>query len=328
MSGRLKQPRRLETSQTRPDYFGALGGPGRRLCTTGGRAGGQAESDVDTPESEKRLERAAACYTRAAANAAQTTRRATRNMIATRPWCPACQRDKTSEKEDECSHSSAIDRAGVPKEDWPATDVERLLRVWQGVAAIRRSQDREHHLSGAGLSIRRLTALREGTRVHDLTEGLQQLALIQGLLAGRGARHEARELYRQRQRMEMDHYLSHAPLRYVRKRIGYRFSWNGSSLPRLLGSLAFLYLVLLPSAWVLVWHWTGTGVPRNPGQVTTYALAPLEALIFSLSSMVTLSNGHFAPGSWLVNLLQAFHAVSAYFALGYSLYVAQRTYSV
>ncbi len=124
-----------------------------------GRAGGQAESDVDTPESEKRLERAAACYTRAAANAAQTTRRATRNMIATRPWCPACQRDKTSEKEDECSHSSAIDKAGVPKEDWPATDVERLLRVWQGVAAIRRSQDREHHISGT-CAARRARGLR------------------------------------------------------------------------------------------------------------------------------------------------------------------------
>ncbi|MGY1669934.1 hypothetical protein [Geodermatophilus sp. SYSU D00710] len=282
------------------------------------------EASSKAPESEKRLERAAACYTRAAANAARTTRRATRTMIATRPWCPACQRDKTTENG--CPRNHADATVLLPEEDRPATDVDRLLRVWQGIAKIRQTRSREDAERKFDLPLGSpAAASRNGNRADDLTEGLHQLALIQGLLAGHGARHEARAIYRQRQRMEMGYYRSHARVRYLRKWTGYVFSWNGSSLPRLLGSLALLYLVLLPLIWLVVWLWTGLPKPENSA---SFGPAPLEAVIFSLSSMVTLSNGHFAAGGWAVNLLQACHAVSAYFALGYSLYVAQRAYTV
>lgn len=285
------------------------------------------ETAGESAESEKRLERAAACYSRAAANAARTTRRATRAMISTRPWCPACQRDKTTESG--CRHGDWHAMAGAPEEDRPGTDVDRLRRVWRRIAEIRRASDPENADGGvkpqAPPGGRPAAAPRRRDRADDLAEGLQQLSLIQGLLAGHGARHEARAIYRERQRMEMDHLRSRARSRHLRKWIGYVFSWNGSSLPRLLTSLTLLYLVFLPLAWLLVWSWNG--VPR-PDDSAGFGPAPIEAVIFSLSSMVTLSNGHFAPGGWVVNLLQACHAVSAYFALGYSLYVAQRAYSV
>ena len=54
---------------------------------------------------------------------------------------------------------------------------------------------------------------------------------------------------------------------------------------------------------------------------------PAEALLFSLSSVANVSNGHFTAGGWLSSSLQVVEGLSAYFALGYLLYVAQRSYT-
>jgi hypothetical protein len=50
-------------------------------------------------------------------------------------------------------------------------------------------------------------------------------------------------------------------------------------------------------------------------------------VLFSLSSVANVSNGHFAPGGWLSSSVQVVEGLSAYFALGYLLFVAQRSYT-
>lgn len=270
-----------------------------------GQPGGGAGSGT------RRLVRAASCYAQAAANAARTSRSPTRQMITSVKWCPACQHDKTSERQ--CAHAGA-ESPGARDEDRRASDIQRVRRVWDHVVDLAPARP--------GVSGRRPQPGPQA--VADFDEGLRQLAMIQGLLAGQGARREAREVYRQRQGMEMDRYRSLSRARYLRKALGHKLSRNGSSLPRVLVSLSVIYLLVLPLAWLAAWG--VAGVPAQPGQ--RFGWPPVEAVIFSLSSMVTLSNGHFAAGGWATNLAQSCQAVSSYFALGYALYVAQRSYTI
>lgn len=263
-----------------------------------------------------RYRRAAKCYAEASVNASRTSRYSTRQMIVYRRWCPACLRDK--KREDECDHN---DHMTVLDDhpDTPATDIERLHRCWLTIAKsdlqlIERISKKDNALSE-----------RNGTHGHHgaFEEGRKQLSEIQGLLASEGARNEAREVYREQQKYVIEYYISVKDWRQVPLRVLRLLSHNGSSLGRLLTSLAALYFVILPLAWL--GYWTAVASPAPPGQ--KFGPLPLEAVIFSLSNIVNLSNGHFLVTSSTGTLLQALQGLSAYFALVRILYVAQRSYT-
>jgi len=102
-------------------------------------------------------------------------------------------------------------------------------------------------------------------------------------------------------------------------RTSWYFSKKGSDLGRVLLCLGALYLAVLPALW-----WSSGVVRTAPGVMPGPKLA--EAFVFSLTTLVTLTMGHFRPGGWVVNALQGAEALSAYFSLGYLLWMSQRSY--
>ncbi|MGH3159159.1 MAG: hypothetical protein ACRDNF_21660 [Streptosporangiaceae bacterium] len=269
---------------------------------------GRGEGIIDPAlfPSSRCLRRAARCYAEAAFNAVLTFRPATRSMITERRWCPACVLDKTSESN--CQH-----RQGGPvtptAEDLPQTDVERLCRCWLKIAAIERRQGSS---PAAGHSAREDAA----------GEGAAQLATIQGLLAGRGMTHAAQQIYRMRKQYLRDCWRRHHRVRRWMSQLMWLLSGNGSSIGRLLVSLALLYLIVVPVSWYAAWR-LGAPLPLASG----HGPLPAEAVLFSLSSVANVSNGHFMAGGWVSSSVQVAEGLSAYFALGYLLYVAQRSYT-
>jgi hypothetical protein len=267
---------------------------------------GQGPVDPAMFPSSRCLRRAARCYAQAAFSAVLTPRPAPRAMITGRAWCPACVLDKT--REISCGHQE-INSAAQRVEDKPQTDVERLSRCWREIATIERRRAPSY---GA--------AERAGKDAEE--EGAAQLAAIQGLLAGRGETRAAQQVYRLRQQYLRSCWRRSHPVRRWVSQLMWLFSCNGSSARRLLVSLAVLYLVVLPAAWWGAWR-LGAQVPlgRQHGPL------PDEAMLFSLSNVANVSNGHFTAGGWVSSLLQVAEGLSAYFALGYLLYVAQRSYT-
>lgn len=72
-----------------------------------------------------------------------------------------------------------------------------------------------------------------------------------------------------------------------------------------------------------LWGWSGAvtvgaGIPegRQWGEV----------VVFNTSTLTTLATSRFAPGTRQVNLAQARQAVFTVFALGYLLWISQRSY--
>lgn len=267
---------------------------------------GEGTADPAMFPSSRCLRRAVRCYAQAAFSAMLTPRPA-RTLITERQWCPACVLDKT--RETSCAHQEISAEKLPAAEDVPQTDVERLRRCWAEIAAIEWRRARSY---GAA----------ESARDNAEEEGETQLAAIQGLLAGRGQTRAARRIYRMRRQYLRDCWRHSHPVKRRISQAVWLFSNNGSSPQRLLGSLAALYLVVIPAAWWTAWR-LGAPVPL-PGR---HGPLPAEALLFSLSSVANVSNGHFTAGGWLSSLLQVVEALSAYFALGYLLYVAQRSYT-
>lgn len=265
-----------------------------------------------------RYRRAAKCYAEASANASRTSRYSTRQMIVYRRWCPACLRDK--KREDKCEHDdhmAVLDR----HPDTPATDIERLHRCWLIIAKSQEGRRASDKVTKGNDGAPRDNSERGHWRAFE--EGRQQLSEIQGRLASEGARKEAREVYREQRKYITDYYVAVKDWRWVPLRVLRLLSHNGSSPGRLLTSLATLYLVILPTAWL--GYWMATAPPVPLGQ--KLGPLPLEAVIFSLSNIVNLSNGHFLVTSSTGTLLQALQGLSGYFALVRILYVAQRSYA-
>jgi hypothetical protein len=229
-------------------------------------------------------------------------------MIAERPWCPACVLDKT--REVNCMHQQASTAEPSAPEDMPHTDVERLRRCWADIAAIER---------------RRAPSYAAAERVAEdaEAEGAAQFAAIQGLLAGRGQTQAAQQIYRMRKQYLRDCWRNSRPVKRWVSQAMWLVSGNGSSPRRLIVSLALIYLVVIPAAWWTAWR-LGAPVPLT----ADHGPLPAEALLFSLSNLANISNGHFTPGGWLSSLLQVAQGLSAFFALGYLLYVAQRSYTI
>ena len=147
----------------------------------------------------------------------------------------------------------------------------------------------------------------------------RELSGIQRRLAAVREQGEAKRLYRFRQKCNREYFRQHKRVRYVVALAGWIASKNGSGVGRLVLSLTVLYAVVLPTVWLVL-----GGVPHATGLQPHLGI--LSALLFSLSTTVNLSTGYFAPGGWISNLFQAIQGISAYFALGYILWVAQRSY--
>ena len=273
-----------------------------------GRPGlGQGPADPAMFPDSRHLRRAARCYAQAAFSAVLNPRPAPRAMIIHRPWCPACVLDKTRELS--CTHDGASAAQPPAPEDIPQTDVERLRRCWAAIAAIgRRAPTYADAERAAG---------------NAEEEGAAQFAAIQGLLAGRGQTRAAQQIYRMRQQYLRDCWRHSHPVRRWVSEAMWLLSCNGSSPKRLIATLAVLYLVVIPAAWWAAWR-LGAPAPLTAG----HGPLPAEAVLFSLSSVANISNGHFTAGGWLSSLLQVAEGLSAYFALGYVLYVSQRSYTI
>ena len=267
---------------------------------------GEGAADPAMFPSSRCLRRAARCYAQAAFNAVLTPRPAPWAMITEHRWCSACVLDKT--RETNCPHQETS-WPQPPAEDVPQTDVERLRRCWGDIAKIERQQADSN-------------ATAKSAEENAEEEGAVQLATIQGLLAGRGHTRAAQRVYRMRKQYLRNCWRHSHPVKRWASQVMLLISSNGSSARRLLGSLALLYLVLIPAAWCTAW-WLGAPAPLASG----HGPLPAEALLFSLSSVANVSNGHFAPGGWVSSSLQVAEGLSAYFALGYLLYVAQRSYT-
>ena len=227
------------------------------------------------------------------------SRPAARAMITERRWCPECVLDKT--REVHCPHREISSENEPGSEDMPQTDVQRLRRCWGAIALI----ERQRALSPAA-------AESAGENAEE--EGAAQLAAIQGLLAARGQTRAARQIYRMRKQYLRDCWRHSHPVKRWTSQATLLFSSNGSSPRRLLGSLALLYLVIIPAAWWTAWR-LGAPVPL----ASAHGPLPAEALLFTLSSVANVSNGHFTSGGWLSSSLQVAEGLSAYFALGYLL---------
>jgi hypothetical protein len=253
------------------------------------------------------LRRAVRCYAQAAFNAVLTPRPAPQTMITDRLWCPACVLDKARELN--CPHGEVTSMKSPAPEDGPQTDIERLRRCWAAIAAIERRRAPSD-------------AAAESAEENAEEEGETHLAAIQGLLAGRGQTRAAQQIYRVRKQYLRDCWRHSHPVKRRMSQVMLLLSSNGSSPRRLLGSLALLYLIVIPAIWWTAWH-LGAPVPL----VGAHGPLPAEALLFSLSSVANVSNGHFAPGGWLSSSIQVIVGLSAYFALGYLLFVAQRSYT-
>ncbi len=244
-------------------------------------------------EHDERLRRAASCYYRAALSAARSSRYQTRRRLFD-GWCPSCLRDKGREQS-----------CGRPKHEEPLDgkfknlgDLARLEACWQ------------QELDNVA-----------GDSRSTYEDADRQFGVIQHTLAAEGGRHEARRVFR----MRCDFHR-----RYLRRRSWWRrflswghmhLSWYGTSVPHTLATIAILYAVVAP----ILWRIFG-GVPP-PGDGVEHGPASAEAIILSLSSVLNLATGHFAAGGPWTTLFQSLQGISSYFALGYTLWVAQRSYA-
>lgn len=242
-----------------------------------------------------RFHRAAACYHSAALCSTRTSRIETKRMVVGR-WCPWCVREKETEAlcPRKCSDPSIgrneLDGSEALAEPWDTlSDIERIDRCWSRAAEHSTAADR-----------RRLRDHRD-----------RQLADVQRHLAREGNKADARTVRRFRTR-------SSYRLRVLPGPLLTAAAYATTSAMVLALLLLAVYVVVLPLAWWApgVLHVHGVAAP-----------APFAtSIVFSLQSVMTMSNGYFAPGGSIADAAQGIEAVSAYFALGAVLWVALRSY--
>jgi hypothetical protein len=260
---------------------------------------------------EDRHRRAANSYFDAAINAAKTSRFETRQGIH-QGWCPSCLREKATEANcpSKRHHNAQSDESSNPRsddtrpEERVASDIDRILRCWM---AVRGGIDRNAE-----------DGLGEWDKARQ--DECRQLTAIQRQLARNGDREQAVMVYRVQRKQNLAHLREKKSyIKRAGENVLWRISKNGSDVRRFSLLLAVAYLVIVPSLW-----WLSGAVATNeevrPGPDL------VESLIFSLSTTLTLSTGHFEPGSWVTNLIQSLQALSAFFALGYIIWMFQRSY--
>ena len=244
------------------------------------------------------LQRAAACYYRAAMSASQSWRYQTRRRVFD-GWCPSCLRDKT--REDDCGSPQDGHEALADATSRHLGDIERL------VACARRLLD----------------STDPATRRQQFREPEGQLSVIQHTLASSGARSEAIRAYRIRKALQRRYYWRVKSWRLPFAVLNWLLTGNGSRVKQVLLVLLLGYAVICPA----LWRSAGAVLIDAPDGQPVRTSSWLEAVSFSLSQTINLGTGHFASAGAWITLLQAAQGISAYFALGYMLWVAQRSYS-
>jgi hypothetical protein len=240
-------------------------------------------------ERSDRMKRAARCYYQAALAATRAARTESRQGVLD-PWCPGCLRDKT--RESNCKHEQHLllkDRRldeAVPGETL-GSDLQRLHECMKDVMkVIKNAEGKPAALRCMGDEDRWLTA-------------------IQNSMATYGSKQDAIRIYRQRNDYQRESLKIYQPVRWLRESLAWQFSRKGSSVWRAL-------------AWLAGSTATAPEIHAGPRAA--------EALTYSLSTLVTLSTSHFRPGGWVTNFFQSLQALSAYFSLGYLLWISQRSY--
>lgn len=240
---------------------------------------------------DERLRRAALCYYEAAVSAAQTGRFETRSMILT-GWCPSCVLEMKTEQT--CSKHDHINETHRGPEEEVASDITRLIRCWETLA-------------------------NQPPNVVDASGNLdRQLAGIQRALSLSGAADEARVVYRRRRNQRTLSHIRRWHPAAVRDALSYALSYYGTRVWQFVVAMTCVYAVLIPTLW-----WT-TGAVQVAG--AERAATWPESLTFALSGALTLWTGYFQPGSEVMNLVLALQSLSGVFAVGYAIWMLQRSY--
>lgn len=243
-------------------------------------------------------QRAAACYYRAAMSASQSWRYQTRRRLFD-GWCPSCLRDKA--REEACGSPPDGHETPGDGNQRPTGDIDRL------VACARKLFDSPDRAA----------------RRQQYQESERQLSVIQHRLASSGARSEAIRVYRKRRDFQRHYYWRVKSWRLPFTLLSWLLTGNGSRVKQVFLMLILTYIVICP----VLWREAGAVRISEPGGRVVPSSSWPEAVSFSLSQIINLDTGHFAPGGTWMTLVQAMQGISAYFALGYVLWVAQRSYS-
>lgn len=241
-----------------------------------------------------RHRRAASCYYEAGLCAAQTGRFETRSMILG-GWCPSCLREhRTEETCPDNEHALREEERGP--EERVESDVQRLIRCWASVS------EAEGHPGRRDL--------------HE--ESDRHLAGIQRALAASGARDEARRVYLLRRTEKRAHRALRRRPVVVADWASWALSCYGTRMWQFVVSVLGLYGLIIPT----VWWASGAVEVTSGGQAASWP----EALTFSLSGAITLWSGYFEPGTWVMNLALSLQALSGVLAVGYGVWMLQRSY--